>query len=127
MLILDANAVLRYVLKDIPDQAEKVAEAILNNETLILPEVVAETVYVLGGQYGLARDTIADVISDVLDDTESSNDYIRDAIRAFSLTKLDFVDCLLFAYSKTHLIFTFDKKLNSFIKRGFIGPKTEHS
>jgi len=118
MVILDANAILRYILKDIPEQAKLTAETILNTKILILTEVVAEIVYVLDKHYNLTRNVIADVIIDVLDDTECDDTIIREGVRVFGITDFDFVDCILFARSKSNKIFTFDKKLNDLIKQG---------
>ena len=120
MVILDANAILRYILKDIPEQAEFAAKTILDTEILILPEVVAEVVYVLDKHYKLARKDIADVITDTLDDTECDDIVIREGVRVFGVTHFDFVDCLLFVRSKSNKILTFDKKLNDLIKRGSV-------
>ena len=118
MIILDANAILRYILRDIPEQAERVAETIINNKVLILPEVVAEIVYVLKGHYGVARENISDVILDVLDDTECDSLVLREGLYAYRRTNMDIVDCFLFAYSTTHKIFTFDKRLDNLIAKG---------
>jgi len=108
------------ILKDIPEQAKIAAETILNTEILILPEVIAEVVYVLDKRYNLPRSDIFDVIIDVLDDTECDDTIIRERVRVFSATRLDFVDCLLFARSKSNEILTFDKKLDSLIKQGSV-------
>lgn len=47
MNIVDANIILRYLLEDIPELAEKAAEILENNEIFIPNEVFAEVVYVL--------------------------------------------------------------------------------
>ena len=120
MVILDANAILRYILKDIPEQAQITAETILNAEILILPEVVAEVVYVLNKRYDLTRALISRVITDVLNDTECEDIVIREGLRVFGATDFDFVDCLLYAHSKSNTILTFDKKLNNLIKTGSV-------
>jgi predicted nucleic acid-binding protein len=46
-IILDANAILRYVIDDIKEQADAVENILQDNDVLILPEVMAEVVYVL--------------------------------------------------------------------------------
>ena len=55
-IILDANAILRYILDDIKEQADIVQEILLNEEVLILPEVIAEVVYVMHKIYKIPRE-----------------------------------------------------------------------
>lgn len=73
-IILDANAILRYILYDIPEQADITEEILQKEEVLTL------------------------------------------AVKTFGNENLDFVDCLLFAYSGKFDIFTFDEKLSRLIK-----------
>jgi len=77
MLILDTNAILRYMLSDNADMAAKVNEIITNNRVMVRYEVVAEVVYVLEGVYLLSREKIKDSISVFLSvpnvKTESKN------------------------------------------------------
>ena len=65
--VLDANAVLRYLLWDVEDQAERAKEAVLEGATVDVP-VLAETVYVLSGVYGLSRVEIDTALENLLDD-----------------------------------------------------------
>ena len=60
MLLIDANAILRYVLNDNSDMAGKVHELIKNNKVTIRFEVMAEVVYVLNKVYKLPRNEITD-------------------------------------------------------------------
>ena len=48
MLILDANAILRYLLRDVPEMSEEAREAIMAGASTTA-EVLAEVVYVLAG------------------------------------------------------------------------------
>ena len=47
IIILDANAILRYILLDIPEQAYITKEILLKERVWILSEVIAEVVYVM--------------------------------------------------------------------------------
>jgi predicted nucleic-acid-binding protein len=60
--LLDTNAVLRFLLKDIEEQAIAVKAKIASGSCMIPIEVIPEIVYVLSGPYGLPRTTIAEKI-----------------------------------------------------------------
>jgi predicted nucleic-acid-binding protein len=113
MTILDTNAILRYILYDIPEQAEITADTILNEKILLLPEIIAETVHILFTLYKIPRMEIMGAILDVLDDTECDNEIIREGLWMFGLNKCDFIDSLLYIYSKSYKILTFDEKLSN--------------
>ena len=59
MLIIDANAILRYVLYDNEDMAKKVNELILGNTVTVRYEIMAEVIYVLEKVYSMSRSEIA--------------------------------------------------------------------
>lgn len=121
MKIIDANVILRYLLNDVEELAEQAGEIIENSTVQVLNEVLAEVVYVLEGVYELDRNEISAVLLKFI---ELENVVIEDklvvieALKKYSEIKLDFVDCLLYAYSKKEKvgIFTFDKKLNKEIE-----------
>ena len=119
MKILDANAILRYLLKDMEEQASEVADAVREG-AMTTPEVIAEVVYVLTGVYGLTRSDVSWYIHCTLLDIRVDNTRaLRYAIGVFNQTSLDFVDCLMVAYHKVlgMDILTFDKKLNHTLER----------
>jgi predicted nucleic-acid-binding protein len=66
LTILDANAVLRFLLGDIKEQAEAAKERIASTVCRIPTEVIAEVVYVLGGVYDIDRKAIADKIDGLI-------------------------------------------------------------
>jgi predicted nucleic-acid-binding protein len=122
MQIADANYLLRYILNDVEEQANE-TKTVLDSSTVSIPvEVIAEVVYVLSGVYQVPRDEIAAKLKDLIDGITPD---IRDvdsvivALDYFADTKLDFVDCLLAAYSTVNdaTILTFDQKLLRFISR----------
>lgn len=115
MTLIDTNVILRYLLNDIPDQADK-AESVIKTGAFTLPEIVAEVVYVLVKLYKIPRDSINKIILPLFDEIEIQNkEVILKAVDLFSETSLDFVDCILVARNKilNEHIFSFDKKLNN--------------
>lgn len=118
--VLDANAVLRYLLEDIDEQYSIVKTAILSEQCLTTLEVIAEVCYVLDGVYGLSRNQIVDVLKKLCMDIRVENEDVL--LRAFEIygevSKLDFVDCLLYGYHMARGVdvLTFDKKLKNIIK-----------
>lgn len=112
--IIDANVILRYILDDEKEMAEEAAR-VIQQGAWTLPEVIAEVVYVLAKVYQASREDIASYIRGILDEVElERRDIMLLAVRIFSETQLDFVDCVLIAYHRIDAvtIFTFDKKLN---------------
>jgi len=122
MLLIDANAILRYILCDNAEMAEQVEELLENKVVTLRNEVLAEVVYVLSKVYKLPRNEIHAVIVQFLDleSVQIENKVVVVlALETFSQTRLDFVDTLLYAYHilKGVNIFTFDKKLISKMKQ----------
>jgi len=116
-VILDTNAILRYILDDMPEQADIVEKTIAEREIIILPEVIAEVVYILTKYYNIERKESIENIIDFLDEINEKNVFLRLALKTFSETNIDFVDSILYAYSKQYDIFSFDKKLNELISK----------
>jgi len=121
MLIIDANAILRYVLYDNEDMANEVNNLILSNKVTVRYEVMAEVIYVLEKVYSMSRSEIADGIKIFLGlsniETETE-EVLRLALETYANMKIDFVDCLLYGFKAIcgYDIFTFDKKLKSMIE-----------
>jgi len=114
--ILDANAVLRFILKDNLEQANATEKILLSGEGYIPLEVVAEIVFVLQKVYEVERSLIAKNLKDLARIRENlvfEKDVVLYATDIYSSTSLDFVDCLLTGYFKikNYSIFTFDKPL----------------
>ncbi len=122
MLILDANAILRYILFDNGEMATQVDKLISNHTVIIKYEVLAEVVYVLEKIYSLPRNKIKDGIEIFLTLPNVRIESLKSAIFAletYETVKIDFVDALLYAYKAIESIdvFTFDKKLVTLISR----------
>ena len=114
MVMLDANMILRYLLDDNLEMAEKAEEYISTGEVFVTIEVVAEVVYVLKGVYSLEREEISQNISAFLEIVGClDREVLNLALETYAERNLDFVDCVLYAYHKNRGIdiATFDKKL----------------
>ena len=113
MPILDANVILRYLLRDVPEMAEAAREAIVKGASTTA-EVLAEVVYVLAGVYKADRETIATTLEAFLQEIEVPHKAaLKYAFKLYGRKKLDFVDCVLAGYH--HIegaeVMTFDVKL----------------
>ena len=121
MKAIDANVVLRYLLNDVPHQAEYAASIIENEPVTILTEVLAEVVYVLSGVYRAERRHIAQSLKELLSyrtvrclDTEAA----LTALERYKATRLDFVDCLLIGAAASGAeVVTFDTELSAALKK----------
>jgi predicted nucleic-acid-binding protein len=113
VVILDANAILRYILDDIPEQADQVEGIIQTTAVKALPEVIAEVVYVMTKSYNINCAETSEYVCSFLDDVNCKYDLLVNAVKLFGTANIDFVDCLLYEHSKQSdcKIFTFDKKL----------------
>lgn len=114
MKVLDANVALRYVLHDNEEMYKASAAIISSERCMVFPEVVAEVVYVLSYVYKLQRNLVVEGVYRLLNDVDCEReDAVKDAMRLFNDTRLDFVDCLLVSYHKLYgwEIITFDKKM----------------
>ena len=115
MLILDANYILRYLLKDNESMFIEAKAVIEQEYCLILNEVLAEVVYVLSGVYDVPKVVIVDTLSELLMldnlSLHEEKKYILNALQIYRSKNIDFVDCCLCALSDRYTIKTFDKKL----------------
>lgn len=119
MLYVDANIVIRFILDDNKEMADYAQSLFETGKTVILPEVMAEIVYVLTKVYKMGKKQIVLVLRDILKYATSPEPAVmQKALATYAETSLDFVDCLLYAYNKVLGIevHTFDKKLQSKLK-----------
>ncbi len=113
MTLIDTNVILRYLLDDIHEQAEKASE-IIKDGAFTLVEIIAEVVYVLTGLYNVPRKEIKNIVTPLFEEVNiDEKDVIVFALEKYSKSKFDFVDCILLARKAVFAenIFTFDKKL----------------
>lgn len=113
--ILDANAVLRFLLQDIEEQFQEVRSVVKRDRCYVTLEVMAEVCYVLEGLYQVSREDIVNNFRKLnFDITILNVDVFLRALEIFDRPpKLDFVDCLLYGYKMERGIdiVTFDKQL----------------
>ena len=120
MVLLDTNAVLRFILCDVSKQHREIVNFISLNQSVIRLEVLIEMIFVLEKYYKKSRKEIAHIIF-ILGKTE--NLYIQyprvvtKAILFFVDEKLDIIDCILCAFNAVMglKVFTFDKEMNALL------------
>ena len=114
-ILLDTNAILRFLLDDLHDQHEVIKRAIEESDCILILPVVQEAVYVLEGYYNVPRDRIVQSFTDLKDAVMIEDEDV--CLKTFEYyteqPKLDFADCILCGYHSVRKIdvLTFDRKL----------------
>jgi predicted nucleic-acid-binding protein len=121
--IIDANWILRYLLRDDETLFAKASDVLEKAKTgeekiLILESVLAECIYVLLKIYRVDRISIAEKMRDLFSYKGVVNPDRKDLIEAvhlFGRTNFSIVDCLLLSKSINHgwPLLTFDKDLKN--------------
>ena len=117
MQLIDTNVILRFILNDNAEMAQRAAEVIASG-AYTKPEIIAEVVYVLKSLYATPKDKIKFIVHGLSDIIRIENsDCVIHAIDLFASTSLDFVDCLLVAYHSLNgeTVYTFILKLNKLL------------
>lgn len=121
MIALDTNVLVRYLVRDILEQAEA-ARALLEGLTPEAPgfvsrEVTIETAWVLERSYGFSREQIADILEKLTATEtlifEAEYDVARSALR-FRQGGADFADLMILAAAEragASSLYTFDRTL----------------
>jgi predicted nucleic-acid-binding protein len=99
----DTNVLVRYLVRDDPDQAaivdRVITEVATTDETVHLDTIVlCETIWVLESGYGYEKDAIADAMDRVLRTQQfeiEHRDEVWRALRRFRNGKADFADFLI--------------------------------
>ena len=118
MIRVDTNYIVRYLMNDNAEMANIAEEIITSKSIFISNEIFAEVVYVLFGVYEISKVDISNQLLKLINFENilvSDMKIIKQTFELFKTKNLDFVDCLLCAYSIQDEIFTFDKKLNKCI------------
>lgn len=125
--LVDANVILRYLLRDDEPLFQKAAEVFEKVRTgeekvVILESVLTECVYVLLRIYRVNRSAIAEKLGGLLyykGVVNIDKQDLIDSIHLFGQTGLSFVDCLLCAKSKNNAMpmVTFDEELKKVSKK----------
>ena len=117
---IDTNYIIRYLINDDEEMAAQAETVLLERDVFIANEILAEVVYVLSGVYKISKSDICEQLSKLLlvsNIFTSDKTILINALAIFQSKNLDFVDCLLCAYSKKDDIMTFDKKLQRCVER----------
>ena len=102
--------------------SDRATEIVENQNLYVLKEVFAEVIYVLEKVYKMDRKDIADILLEFIEFENifiDNTDIIKSALEKYKEIKIDFVDTVLYGYSKCRnaKIHTFDKKLENLINR----------
>jgi predicted nucleic-acid-binding protein len=103
MIGLDTNVLLRYLVRDDPDQFERARRLIETRLTSADPGwvgfvVAVELVWALSFHYGYTRAEVADVIERLLDTAEIAFErefVIESALQLYRSNRVDFADALV--------------------------------
>lgn len=122
MKAIDANLILRYILKDNAKLYELSRQVIDNDEISIPGEIVLEVVYVLLKVYKINRVEIRNSLTNILNYpnvTVYDQELIEEALSRFASENIDYADALLVAMNKIRNIEieTLDKKIKSILKK----------
>lgn len=117
---LDTNALLRYLLEDIPEQHELVRRLLARSrsEFMVADTAFIELAFVLERHYGLRRADIALAIENLLamERLSCNRVLLGAALEVFTAHPgLSFEDCYLAAHAELNdaePLWTFDKKLS---------------
>ena len=122
MVGVDTNILVRYIVRDVPEQAEaadRLLESLSMDEQGYVPrEVLIEMVWVLSRSYGFGRIQIANLVLDLVGTdgliVESSDDVVNAAV-AYAQGSDDFADLMILAASSRvgcETLYTFDRKFS---------------
>lgn len=120
--ILDTNMILRFLMRDNEEMADKSLEIIKNYNVFVTPEVVAEVVFVMQKVYKATREDIYNMVMSFMNiSTVEVSKYfvLSKGLELFRDNNLDFVDCILCAYELCYgyEVCTFDVKLQKLIDK----------
>jgi len=122
MEIVDANIVLRYLLKDHMTFYPKAKQIIEQKEIYVPAEVAAEIVYVLEKVYEVPRDEISNALTELFSYPNLSTldtPALRESLVVYKKNKIDFVDAILVSYNHIngHIIHSFDKQIQKLCRK----------
>ncbi|AKM83357.1 hypothetical protein A2422_04075 [Candidatus Woesebacteria bacterium RIFOXYC1_FULL_31_51] len=124
-IIIDTNAILRFILKDVSTQHIEIYELIKKAKNkklrIIIPEIVVfETYFTLKSYYEYEKETLLKVLESLL-----SANYLKienkqifmEAVKIYRTSNLEFVDCYLVSNAKALNLnmFTFDSNLKKYL------------
>jgi predicted nucleic-acid-binding protein len=122
MLAADTNVLLRYFLKDDPEQFALASKAFdqakARDESIWISTIVlAEFIWTLSVRKKPGRLALADLVADLLEIRElefESEDAVLEALRTYRASSIGFVDALLSVLARAQgcrALLSFDKKM----------------
>ena len=94
---IDANVILRYLLKDDQILFEKAKNIIEHESVFVLNEVVAEIVYVLTKVYKIPKKEVSEILITLFSNDNflfHSKKILFRALKIFSESSIDFIDSI---------------------------------
>lgn len=121
MEYVDANIVLRYILCDIQEQAERAGNILENSEVILTFEVIAEIIYVLDKIYKVKRADIKNSIQGLLlykNISIGDKRVLSKSLELYTSENIDFIDSILLSYNRVRKakIYIFDKRLMKLLR-----------
>lgn len=121
MRVIDANIILRIILRDDEELYECAKSVVYAEKCTLFNEIAAEVVFVLSKVYKIDREELAEAVLEILgveNIAPAEPEVLKAALRIYKEKSLDFADCLLIGYRVVYgyEICTFDKKLNKFLQ-----------
>ena len=116
MIGADTNVLVRLIINDLPDQAQKVNRLLNDGLDLYVNEVVVSELYwVLTSIYKFNKNEFIEAVDDLIETQGiifSNVEMITQALTFFVNSSADFTDCLINAINQAQQIktLTFDKK-----------------
>lgn len=124
---IDTNVLLRFLLNDIPEQADKVADFFHQAKTgklrLFTAQIVIfEIAFILEKYYHFSKEKIIIGIEGLLASSYlevQDRTVFQEALEVYKNKKIDFVDCFLVCKARetNSTLFTFDKNLSKLVTR----------
>lgn len=116
--ILDANLIIRYLVKDNEKKIDNIEKLLKSDTVLILTDVtIAEIVWVLSSYYELPRKKITRSLTSLilLSNIKCNKNLLLKAFSYFEKYNIDWVDSYLCAYAEENRIkeiFSYDRDLD---------------
>lgn len=121
MIAVDTNLLVRYAMRDDPEQAARAASFLENHDCLVLRSVVLETGWVLASGYGLSREQVVERIRHILCLPRVFTEGVEDVLRAIDWHErgMDLADAIHLSATleAAESFATFDKGIEKAVKR----------
>lgn len=122
MKVLDANVIIRYLVKDQPETVEAIEGLLRSKQKFVLTDViVAEIVWVLSSYYELDSNQIVSMVEALLelDNVEANKKLLRRGLNYYRQLKIDWVDCYTAAWVEERAaesVVSYDKDFDKIVE-----------